>query len=1113
MWLIDHFKIPPDSVLIYGTYEPWLVTLSLTIAVFTSFMALQVTGQAPFFNSKFRQNMAFIAAGIAQGGGVWAMHFIGMLAFKLCTNVSYDWNLTFISMLPSVAASWLALRLIDSERLHLSQLLLGGLLVGGGIGTMHYMGMAAMQMAPILRYDPLFFLLSILCAVVLAILALWIRFGLRKSNRIRLNDIQLNLVSAVVMGLAISGMHYLGMLAARFVTTEQFVADTAVATSQSLGLALGVTATTLVITCFALGLNLVMKYRDMSVTAQAGESRIRAMMDTAVDGIIAIDEVGTIMGANAAASQILGWSNTELLNKNINFVMPEPFRSEHNSYLHAYLTTGVAKMIGNDREAEALHKDGHKVPIRLAIGHAKVADENYFIGFITDITERLKIENSLKENEEKFRSLIDNIPGAAYRSLNTPMRQMIFVSETLESITGYPSTDFILPNASRSFVDLIHPDDLSLVNHSHEQQTSYTLEYRIIRGDGNYHWVLDTGHYIRDQHGNISWIDGFLMDITDRKVIENELHSAKNKAEQAAASRAEFLANMSHEIRTPMNSILGFCEVLQLTTLTTDQKSYLKSINTSAKSLLHLLNDILDSAKLDKGKMQLEYCDFNLREQLDIVISTFWMQTQAKNLNLELIVDDGLSEYYKGAPDRIRQVLNNLVGNAVKFTENGGVSVEVKPDNSKKNVIFSISDTGIGIDKERLETIFEPFTQADASMTRRFGGTGLGTTISKQLVELMGGNISATSEHGKGSCFEFNLPLAPGEYDAARVSAPTAMKLPSLRLLIADDVVQNLDLLRILLGKQGHHIVTAFDGLQVIDLFDQQTFDLIIMDIQMPKMDGHTAARKIRAIEKQKELNPTPIIALTASVLETDKIEAKNAGMEGFACKPIDISALTLEMARLLNIASDQICMLETEHNTINQLLLINLEQAKALWLDMDFFAVELNKFLKQNNQVVDELRSYLNIRDYKTLANKTHALKGVSGNLCLVSLSRCFSNLETAAINEDHDKIEVLIDTVARLLVEINNELEVLNLTVTSEPENTKKELDLPALQNNIDSLIKIAANHEIDEQRIESLIVSSGDDFNLAAVKIKDAFDEFEFQDAINLLTELDNLIQRRL
>ena len=752
-WIVTYFSIPQDSLLIQGTYEPLTVILSVVIAVFASTMALQINPQTKEFIHYKRRNISSVIGAVVLGSGVWSMHFIGMLAFHLHTDVTYDWQLTIFSMLPSIAASWIALRLIGQGNISHTQLLMGGVLVGSGIGTMHYTGMAAMQMGPQLRYDPWYFALSIVAAVSLAMLALWIRYAIRNLFNMKWSEWSLNLLGGIVMGGAISSMHYIGMAAARFVSPQDLQLESQ-DLSQSMMLAVGIAVTTMLITFLVVATNLTLKYKDISQLARANETRLRAVMDTAVDGIVTINASGIVMSVNTTAENIFGWTAAEIIGQSVETLMPE---LDEGNIWHC-LKTGGQQGLGASNEIEALHRDGHMIPVRLAIGSVRLPEEMLFVACVEDIRERQKIERALKENEAKVRSLISNIPGAAYRSMNNAHGHMLFISEAIETITGYPAVDFLLPNPKRNFADLVHPADKPASTEK-KHKIAYADEYRIIRKDGSVRWILDNGDYVYDGKGEVKWLDGFLMDITPRKEMEVQLLQAKDNAEFASRAKSAFLANMSHEIRTPMNAIIGFGDLLLEADLPPhEQHDYLLNISKASKSLLLLLNDVLDSSRLEQGKVELELADFSLHALVDDVIANLGIQARQKELALNIQLDPSLNESYFGAPDRVWQVLTNLIGNAIKFTETGSVTISVKAIDGD-DILFTIRDTGIGIPAARLAKIFEPFTQADASLTRRFGGSGLGASISKQLVELMGGNIWVTSMQDLGSCFEFRIPL------------------------------------------------------------------------------------------------------------------------------------------------------------------------------------------------------------------------------------------------------------------------------------------------------------------------------------------------------------------
>ncbi|MBT1062484.1 PAS domain S-box protein [Bowmanella sp. Y26] len=1092
--LRHYFTYPQDNLLMFGNYDSWLVLLSILVSIFSSSMAMQLAGQAR--QTTQRSALFLFAGSIALGSGVWSMHFIGMLAFELCTEVNYATNLTLLSMLPSMGASWVALSLISRKQVSLLQLTLGAVLMGAGIGTMHYVGMAAMQMAPALKYDPWLFGISIFVAVALAWLSLWVRFGIRRFTAAQLSPTALNLFSGTVMGLAISGMHYTGMAAARFVPPEGMQLSEQINHSEVM--ALGIAITTILMTTMVVIVNLLFKYRQISQVARRNETRLKAMMDTAVDGVVTISEKGLVLGINQAAEKIFGWRADDIQGKNVSMLMPQPFSDEHDDYLGRYLRTGEAKIIGTGREVLALHKSGVTLPVRLAIGHARLPGENLFVAFITDISQRLRMEKALKDNEAKYRSLISNIPGAAYRCQADIGFAMIFISEAVEQLTGFAAEDFILPNPKRNFSDLFHPEDRDRLLEMSSYEEHFCVEYRIIDRFGNVRWMLDNGGPVRNEQGEVVWLDGFIMDITSRKQMEQELLVAKERAEQAAAARSAFLANMSHEIRTPMNAIIGFSDVLVNSQLDQEQQRHLKTINQSARSLLHLLNDILDSAKLEKGKLELEWRDFSMMELTDQVVSTLWLQARKKGLELTLHLAPELHEFYRGAPDRIRQVLTNLVGNAIKFTEQGQVRLDVGVE-QEGIVRFCITDTGMGIEAERLKHIFEPFTQADASMSRRFGGTGLGTTISKQLVELMGGQIWANSTPGVGSTFSFSLPLNEGQPVVA-VDKRTAARLPGQRILVADDIQQNQDLLKLLLGNAGHQVVVVSNGLEALEQVKQQNFDLVLMDIQMPEMDGLAASRAIRAWEAEVGREALPIIALTASVLDEDKQAAKDAGMQGFASKPVDMPALILEIAKVLELDLKPVI----EHKQPSaEAKLVNMSKALQLWGQEATYIKELLSFVGRYSSLPEQLQQMLENADTAALLERVHALKGLCGNLALETLADLSMQLERQARQGQLMQSESVIQALQIQMNALENWL-----SEQSEMQITDAEQQLVADRGEcLDILLRLqkaAAANEFDDQALNDLTARCGGASGPLMEAIVEAFNEFDFVAASQLLEQ---------
>jgi PAS domain S-box-containing protein len=425
--------------------------------------------------------------------------------------------------------------------------------------------------------------------------------------------------------------------------------------------------------------------------------------------------------------------------------------------------------------------------------------------------------------------------------------------------------------------------------------------------DGSHYWVDATIVPFLNERGKPYEYISIRTDISAQKALEADLIRAKEVAESASKAKSQFLAAMSHEIRTPMNGIIGMTDLTLDSNLDPEQREYLGIVKHSAEHLLVILNDILDFSKIEAGHLELEVEVFSLRETLDTVLRPLSLSAANKHLALRWAVADSVPDSVAGDQVRLRQVLFNLVNNALKFTKDGQVSVDLLLENSREKQIelrAVVADTGIGIPLEKLEHIFDPFSQADASTTRKYGGTGLGLAICRRVVELMGGRIWAESQPGEGSQFIFTCLLdvaaeALEKQAAVPAASAEAAAVRPLSILLVEDNAINRKLALRLLEKQGHQVRNAEDGLRALDIWRGGGIDLILMDVMMAEMDGLAATRAIRAEESEYGLPRVPIVAMTANAFEQDRLACLAAGMDGYVSKPIKVDLLESEIARV----------------------------------------------------------------------------------------------------------------------------------------------------------------------------------------------------------------------
>ena len=528
--------------------------------------------------------------------------------------------------------------------------------------------------------------------------------------------------------------------------------------------------------------------------------------------------------------------------------------------------------------------------------------------------ERNAAGGPLKEAEERWRLAIRGTNDGVYDwNLIT---QELFWSPQFKALLGYQDEEV---NASRTFLEtLMHPDDRELATamtnkYLNRELAELSCIFRVKHKNGHWIWVQKRGKALFDEDGRAVRLIGTYSDISALKEYEVRLVEAKDLAEKANAAKTEFLAHMSHEIRTPLTSISGVAEILmnQKNDFNAKQQQLVKVLGYSTTNLKELINDILDFSKIESGQMELEEKPFALSELFQEIISTMAVRAQEKGLQFVFDYTDVAGRIFLGDKIRLRQILMNLIGNALKFTHEGSVNVEVKniDFNGTSALQVVVKDTGIGIDPKNYDLVFERFRQADASVSRKYGGSGLGLAISQNLVERMGGKITLNSELEKGSIFTVILPMSAAEIGAtytlpilksSRINQLKAGHGDASRILLVEDYVGNIVVLSYILESLGCDFQVARTGLQAINLWKEMSPDLILMDVQMPEMDGLTATRQIRKIEEGQGLPRTPIIGMTAHAFVEDKDKCTQAGMDSYLAKPIAENDLIGEISRYL---------------------------------------------------------------------------------------------------------------------------------------------------------------------------------------------------------------------
>lgn len=645
-----------------------------------------------------------------------------------------------------------------------------------------------------------------------------------------------------------------------------------------------------------------------------------------------------------------------------------------------------------------------------------------------DITTQRRFERELKKQDEKYHNIIANMNlGLLEVDQNDIIQNM---NDNFCDISGY-SKEYLL--GKKSWEVFLNDSNRNILEHKNKLNKYGIIDIfqtPVINGRGEERWWMISDAPIYDDAGNLKGLIGIHLDISDQKQMEKDLEVARQRAEESSRAKETFLANMSHEIRTPLNAIIGMIRELSREQMTQKQQTYLNIAGVSVQHLLSLINNILDMSKIGAGEFQLESRHFNLRDVIRETASIVSINAKERMLELNVVISDDLAQAFVGDPTRIRQILINLAGNAIKFTKKGSINIECNIEStsrSAQNVQLSIIDTGIGMDRSYLKNLFNKFTQEDRTIARNYGGTGLGMAITYELVQLMGGRIVVDSEKGKGTRVDIYLPLVLG--DTGKVESEPDRdsfdKLNKIKLLLVEDNEMNRLVATNTLSLFDIHITEAENGFDAIEKLKSEAFDIILMDLQMPVIDGLVATRIIRNVLK---IN-TPIIALSANAFKKEIDVCMEAGMNDYVTKPFEENMLLRTIIR--NLGKDVGYRLISKPKGKSASAptpekLYDLSKIVEISRGNDAFVKKMiSMFISEIRSSMEQIKKAYKDGDFHTVNQVAHRIKPSIINMDILSIKNEMQQIESLALNDpESDLLPTYINKAEIVLAKVLQQL-----------------------------------------------------------------------------------------